>query len=151
MIKIRDKQWSEDEFRKIVAASKAKGDCVLKLGFERYNQAIWRTISVYIEHLSIPIDHFDTALYRQIRRGVFKDISKEELEQQLTQKLTLKQLSEVFGCAESTVRYWIKKFGLKLFRGARGALPKDFGLERQCGICGETDPNKFYGNKKSIC
>lgn len=77
-------------------------------------------------------------------------IDKDELSLKIKEKRTLKQLSEHFNCAPSTLKYWIKKFGLKLFRGAKGKYPKDYLLNRKC-LCGETDPNKFYGNKVKVC
>lgn len=63
---------------------------------------------------------------------------------------TLKQISKDFNTSQSNVRYWLKKFNLKLKRGARGKKPKDFSFPRKCN-CGETDPNKFYGNKTTVC
>lgn len=63
---------------------------------------------------------------------------------------TLKQIAKTLLTSQSNVRYWLKKFDLKLKRGARGKKPKDFSFPRKCS-CGETDPNKFYGNKTTIC
>ena len=63
---------------------------------------------------------------------------------------TLKQMSVFFNTSQTNVRYWIKKFGLKLKRGARGKKPKDFSFPRKCA-CGETDIKKFYGNKTTVC
>lgn len=63
---------------------------------------------------------------------------------------TLKQIALRFSSSQSNVRYWLKKFDLKLRRGARGKKPKDFIFPRKCS-CGETDPNKFYGNKTTVC
>jgi hypothetical protein len=63
---------------------------------------------------------------------------------------TLKQIAKECSTSQSNVRYWIKKFSLKLKRGARGKKPKDFSFPRKCK-CGENDPNKFYGNKTTVC
>jgi hypothetical protein len=63
---------------------------------------------------------------------------------------TLKQIAFKTGTSQSNVRYWLKKFELKLKRGAKGKKPKDFSFPRKCS-CGETDPNKFYGNKTTVC
>lgn len=64
---------------------------------------------------------------------------------------TLKQISLKMNTSQTNVRYWLKKFNLKLKRGARGKKPKDFAFPRKCYECGETDINKFYGNKTSKC
>jgi hypothetical protein len=63
---------------------------------------------------------------------------------------TLNQISKTLNISQTSARYWLKKFDLKLKRGARGKKPKDFQFPRKCS-CGETDPNKFYGNKTTVC
>jgi hypothetical protein len=63
---------------------------------------------------------------------------------------TLKQIAQECKTSITNTRYWLKKFGLKLKRGAKGKKPKDFSFPRKCS-CGETDPNKFYGNKTTVC
>lgn len=63
---------------------------------------------------------------------------------------TLNQIAKTFNLSQTSIRYWLKKFGLKLKRGARGKKPKDFQFPRKCS-CGEIDPNKFYGNKTTVC
>lgn len=63
---------------------------------------------------------------------------------------TLKQIAAECKSSKTNTRYWIKKFGLKLKRGAKGKKPKDFLFPRKCN-CGETDPYKFYGNKTTVC
>ena len=75
----------------------------------------------------------------------------EELEILLKKKYTLKEIAKETGRSQTTVRYWIKKHNLKLFRGPKGKLTSDRSqLTFKCS-CGETDPDKFYGHKKSIC
>jgi len=64
--------------------------------------------------------------------------------------LSLRQISDKLSVSQDCVRYWLKKFGLKTRRGPKGKLPKDMATIRKCS-CGETDPKKFYGHKKSIC
>jgi hypothetical protein len=150
MIVIQKKSFTEEQFKEIISQSKAKSDCMRKLGFAQNSGPLWKIILKYIEELSISIDHFDSSYYRRERRGLAKDISKENLELELIKNLTLKQLGIVFTCSQSNIKYWIKKFDLKLFRGAKGKLPKDFNIPRMCS-CGETDPLKFYGNKISVC
>jgi Zn ribbon nucleic-acid-binding protein len=63
---------------------------------------------------------------------------------------SLIQISKKLNTSQTNVRYWLKKFELKLKRGAKGKKPKDFVFPRKCS-CGETDPNKFYGNKTTVC
>lgn len=68
----------------------------------------------------------------------------------LEQGSTLKQISKELNTSQTNVRYWLRKFDLKLKRGAKGKKPKDFIFPRSCK-CGEIDPNKFYGNKTTVC
>jgi hypothetical protein len=77
-------------------------------------------------------------------------MEKTILHELIERGFTLKQISIECNTSISNVRYWLKKFELKLKRGARGKKPKDFLFERKCG-CGETDPFKFYGNKTTVC
>ncbi len=63
---------------------------------------------------------------------------------------TLEQMSKSLKTSKTNIRYWLKKFDLKLKRGARGKKAKGFSFPRKCS-CGETDPNNFYGNKTTIC
>lgn len=72
------------------------------------------------------------------------------LEEKLKAGATLKQIAVDVDSSQTTVRYYLKKFGLKPRRGRGGKLPKDLQTPRKCA-CGETDPNKFYGHKVSIC
>lgn len=77
-------------------------------------------------------------------------MDKEVLEKLLLEKYTIKRLATHFDCSQSTIRYWLKKHDLKTFRGPKGKYPKDYQKLRKCA-CGETDPDKFYGNKSQIC
>lgn len=79
-----------------------------------------------------------------------KNMDKQKLELLIEQKYTISQLASHFSVGKSTIRYWVKKYNLSLYRGARGKYPKDHILIRKCS-CGETDPNKFYGNKAYFC
>jgi hypothetical protein len=75
---------------------------------------------------------------------------KAELLKLISQGLSQKKIANRLGKSQSTVRYWLKKFELKTKRGVRGKHPKDFSLPYKCK-CGEEDPGKFYGHKRSIC
>jgi len=55
-------------------------------------------------------------------------------------------LSENVG--KTTVRYWLKKFGLKT-KNYKNQI--ELKRPKKCSVCGETDPSKFYGNKRTIC
>ena len=77
-------------------------------------------------------------------------MEKETLSALIDRGFTLKQIGKECNTSQTNVRYWLKKFGLKLKRGARGQKPKDFIFPRKCA-CGETDPSKFYGNKTTVC
>lgn len=77
-------------------------------------------------------------------------MKQAELHSLIEKDFTLKQIAKEFGKGPTTIRYWLKKYGLKTKRGRRGKHPKDFETLRKCK-CGETDPNKFYGHKKSVC
>ncbi len=69
-----------------------------------------------------------------------------------SEKHTVREISTITGKSPSTIRYWIKKQGVKLFRGPGGKLPRDAKKALGCKCkCGETRPEKFYGNKRSIC
>jgi hypothetical protein len=151
MIRINHQDFSNEDFSKIISDSKAKGDCARRLGFTYYSGTLWsKTIFPHIERLSISISHFYPTLYRKERRGIAKEISKSDLEINLSEKLTLKQLAKIYDCSITNIRHYVKKFGLKLYRGSRGKLPKDYERKRLC-VCGETDPSNFYGNKMTIC
>lgn len=56
--------------------------------------------------------------------------------------LSTRKIAEELKTSQTNVRYWLKKEKLK-------TNPKL--QSRRCGKCGETDPDKFYGHKKSIC
>lgn len=51
-----------------------------------------------------------------------------------------RQIAKETNKGATTVRYWLRKYGLKT----------EYRKQYMCR-CGETDPKKFYGNKKRIC
>lgn len=77
-------------------------------------------------------------------------MDKQTLEQLINQNLTSREIAEKNNISQTTARYWIKKHGLKLKRLAAGKHPSGLLLPKRCS-CGETDPNKFYGHKRTIC
>jgi len=83
--------------------------------------------------------------------GLLQDLSDREVLAALVgRSLSISQIAEEVGCSKRTVRYWLTKHNLKTFRGPRGALPPDYQTPCRCA-CGETDPEKFYGHKTSVC
>ena len=77
-------------------------------------------------------------------------MEEAHLKELVEKGLSTYKIAALENVASSTVRYWLRKFNLKTVRGKHGKVPKDFDFPRKCA-CGETDANKFYGNKKSIC
>jgi DNA-binding CsgD family transcriptional regulator len=79
-------------------------------------------------------------------------IGELTLSQLIADGLTLKRLSAHFEVSQTTVRYYVKKYGLRLRRGTGGKRDKQLLNEsRYCKVCGERDPSKFYGHKVSMC
>lgn len=71
-------------------------------------------------------------------------------------RLTVRQIARELGCSFTNVRYWLKKCGISTRRGPHGRINRKLRTElesdeRRCGKCGEEDPTKFYGSKRSIC
>ena len=77
-------------------------------------------------------------------------MDKEVLSRLCIEGLSGRQIARSQGSSLTNVQYWLRKFGLRVRRGRRGKLPKDMLMDRKCK-CGETDPKKFYGNKRQIC
>lgn len=74
-----------------------------------------------------------------------------KLKELVDKKYTIKQMAAEMGCSQTNIRYWLKKHNLKQVRGPGGKHPKDYKTPRKCCKCGETDPDKFYGNKTTTC
>lgn len=69
-------------------------------------------------------------------------MDKSELQACIDKSYTYKQLAEHFEVSKSTVRHWMKKFGLKTLNNQyNNAGNREF---LGCKICGESDKNKFY-------
>jgi hypothetical protein len=78
-------------------------------------------------------------------------MNKAVLEPLIQQGLSLRAIAETIGTSPTNARYWIRKHGLSL-------TLKPFGVDyihpqrsHKCGKCGETNPTKFYGRKRSVC
>jgi hypothetical protein len=74
---------------------------------------------------------------------------KDQLTELVAEGLSVRQIAQRTGMSYTNIRYWLKQHGLKTNCRA-GRKPKDLSRLRKCA-CGETDPNKFYGNKFWLC
>lgn len=76
-------------------------------------------------------------------------MDKKELETLVNQKYTVAQLSEHFGKGKSTVRHWLKKYGLKTL-GKAGAKPKSKIIDghKECTKCGIRKPLDAFRMRK---
>jgi hypothetical protein len=77
-------------------------------------------------------------------------MDKEILSNLINQKYSQREIAKRLNISQSSVRWWLKKHNLNTFKGPKGKFPKDYVKDRKCK-CGETDPDKFYGNKTQIC
>ena len=68
------------------------------------------------------------------------DILKKLVDQGYSQH----QIAQQTGKSQTTIRYWLRKLGLKTTYGRGGKL-----LAPRCKRCGEQDPNKMMRNGKS--
>ncbi len=60
---------------------------------------------------------------------------------------TQREIGIELSASQTTVRYWLKVYGLAtLNRRGRGMFKP-----RCCKRCGETDQTKFYGNDREVC
>ena len=65
--------------------------------------------------------------------------------------LGIRPIAEILETSPTNVRYWARKHGLQLQHKpfGRGYIPPK--SPYRCGQCGETNPAKFYGNKRTMC
>lgn len=68
-------------------------------------------------------------------------MNKDKLQECVAQGMSTRQIAKAFACSATNVRYWLDKHGLV-------TVPV---REYHCGNCGQSDPSKFYGNKKYVC
>lgn len=78
-------------------------------------------------------------------------MDEEKLERLVEDRLTIRQIAVELETSFTNVRYWLKKYGLKTYNGPHGKKPVNYTRNRRCGTCGETDPEKFYGDKANAC
>ena len=65
----------------------------------------------------------------------------------IEQKLSTREIGEKLNRGQTSVRYWLKVYDLKTFPEYKKIQTES----KLCSSCGETDPNSFYGNKRSFC
>src|SRR5688500_5712386 len=65
-------------------------------------------------------------------------MDKETLEQLVEQRLTTRQIAEATGRSQSTVRYWLRRHGLKTVRARRDNELRGKYVTRACQRHGET-------------
>src|ERR1041384_1855996 len=76
-------------------------------------------------------------------------MTKPILAKLVAEGLSIRQIAQRTSTSYTNTRYWLRQHGLKTNCRA-GRKPRDLSRLRKCA-CGETDPNKFYGNKFWLC
>ena len=76
-------------------------------------------------------------------------MNEQLLKQLVDKKLSLREISEETGKSYTSIRYWLKKFGLKTEiekynKGGHANKTKSWRKQDSCEKCGETDPDRFY-------
>jgi len=74
-------------------------------------------------------------------------MNKDLLLEMLNNGMSMNDISKKESKSATSVRYWCKKYGLK----SNYTPIKNSKSKHKCGMCGETNPEKFYGHKKSVC
>jgi len=75
-------------------------------------------------------------------------MDKVILEKLILENKSIKQIGQELDYSRTNIVYWLKKYGLST---PRNRYNKNFNKKHRCSSCGETDPAKFNGHKKSIC
>lgn len=70
-------------------------------------------------------------------------MKRDILENLIEEGKSQREISRELNTSQTNLRYWLNKYGIK----TRGCLRLN---PHKCA-CGETNPAKFYGNKRSIC
>lgn len=71
-------------------------------------------------------------------------MDKNQLIDLIGQRFSTRQIASTLQTSQTNIRYWLKKYGLT-------TNIKYYRKNHHCWKCGETDPEKFYGNQKSAC
>jgi hypothetical protein len=78
-------------------------------------------------------------------------MQKSVLQPLVKQGFSLRRIAKLLDTSPTNVRYWIRKYGLKLRQKPFGPDYAHPQAHYKCGRCGETDPAKFYGHKRRMC
>ena len=70
-------------------------------------------------------------------------VEKEYLEELIEEGLSQRGIVKRSGKSLGSVHYWLGKHSLSTKKARK--------KEPECSLCGEQDPKKFYGRKKSRC
>jgi hypothetical protein len=62
-----------------------------------------------------------------------------------------REMARSLGSSPTNIRYWVRKYGLQLKQNQFGPNYIPPRAPYKCGNCGETDPSKFYGRKRTVC
>jgi hypothetical protein len=73
-------------------------------------------------------------------------MEKSIIQDLVSSGFSTREIAEKISLSQTATRYWLKKFQLK-------TNPKNHkrDIPHRCYLCGETNPEKFYGNKKRAC
>ena len=78
-------------------------------------------------------------------------VEKAILETLVKQGLGLRPIANELGMSPTNIRYWLRKYGLKLHQKPFGAGYVAPLRPHKCTVCGDTEPANFYGHKRKIC
>lgn len=71
-------------------------------------------------------------------------MDKQQLTDLVEQHLSTRRIASVLSISQTNIRYWLRKYALT-------TDPVYYRKNHRCWKCGETDSEKFYGNKKNAC
>jgi hypothetical protein len=71
-------------------------------------------------------------------------MDKNNLENYISLNYSTRKIAQLENKSQSTIRHWLKKYELKTSFST-------FRIDKYKCKCGQTNPEKFYGHKKSIC
>jgi hypothetical protein len=74
----------------------------------------------------------------------------ERLRELVDERHSIRQIAAACGMSYTNIRYWLRVHGLKTHGIPAAERKINKSTPRRCS-CGETDRNKFYGNKTQIC
>lgn len=78
-------------------------------------------------------------------------MNEELLRSLVERRLSQRAIANELGVSVGSVRYWLRRYQLPVYRLPHGRYPETPTWKLKCGQCGETDSHKFYGKKFYIC